>query len=65
MSIFKAYDIRGVYPQEINEEIAERLGRAIARYFRTTIVVGRDTRLSSDSIFEGFAKGVKIGRAHV
>jgi phosphomannomutase len=58
MSIFKAYDIRGVYPQEINEEIAERLGRAIARYFRTTIVVGKDTRLSSDPIFEGFAKGV-------
>jgi phosphomannomutase len=58
MSIFKAYDIRGLYPQEINEEVAERLGRAIARYFKTTIVVGRDTRLSSLPIFESLAEGI-------
>lgn len=58
MSIFKAYDIRGLYPQEINEETAERLGRAIAKYFKTTVVVGRDTRLSSLPLFRSFAKGV-------
>lgn len=58
MSIFKAYDIRGIYPQEINEGIAERLGRAIARYFKTTVVVGRDTRLSSPSLFKGLARGI-------
>ncbi|MDY6986311.1 MAG: phosphomannomutase/phosphoglucomutase [Candidatus Thermoplasmatota archaeon] len=58
MSIFKAYDIRGVYPREINEEVAERLGRAIARYFKTTVVVGRDTRLSSPALFKGLAKGI-------
>ncbi|MDY6986129.1 MAG: phosphomannomutase/phosphoglucomutase [Candidatus Thermoplasmatota archaeon] len=58
MSIFKAYDIRGIYPQEINEETAERLGRAIAKYFKTTVVAGRDTRISSLPLFKSFAKGV-------
>jgi len=58
MSIFKAYDIRGLYPQEIDEEITERLGRAVAKYFKTTVVVGRDTRLSSLPLFKSFAKGV-------
>ncbi len=58
MSIFKAYDIRGIYPEEINEETAERLGRAIAKHFKTTVVAGRDTRISSLPLFKSFAKGV-------
>lgn len=58
MSIFKAYDIRGIYPEEINEGVAERLGRAIAKYLKTTVVVGRDTRLSSQPLFQSIARGI-------
>jgi phosphomannomutase/phosphoglucomutase len=59
MSIFKAYDIRGVYPNELNEEIAERLGKAVGTFLKEkTVCVGYDTRNSSPSIFDFFSKGL-------
>lgn len=46
-SIFKAYDIRGIYPSEINEEVCERIGVAFANVVKPKVVaVGRDVRTS-------------------
>ncbi|NTV23999.1 MAG: phosphomannomutase/phosphoglucomutase [Nanoarchaeota archaeon] len=59
MSIFKAYDIRGVYPSEINEDIIYRIGRAYVIKFKPKkITVGRDMRISSSKLFEALVKGV-------
>lgn len=58
-SIFKAYDIRGVYPEELNGETAHELGRMFAAFIGAgQVVVGRDMRLSSIVLFKQFAKGV-------
>jgi phosphomannomutase len=57
--IFKAYDIRGIYPEPLNEAIAERIGMAIATLLDTReIVVGRDVRLSSEALFEALTRGI-------
>ncbi len=57
--IFKAYDVRGVYPGEINEDAAYEIGRAaVAHLGCERIVVGRDMRASSPALFEAFARGV-------
>jgi len=57
-TIFKTYDIRGVYPDEINEEAAYKIGQAFATYIAGDVVVGRDMRNSSDSLFAKLADGV-------
>lgn len=63
--IFKAYDVRGIYPDELNEDTAYRIGIAFARSGLLTLgkelVVGRDMRESSDSIFDAFASGANAG----
>jgi phosphomannomutase len=65
-SIFKAYDIRGVYPEEINEEIAYRIGRAVVEHFSLKVVaIGRDIRTSSPALFAEFTKGVLESGADV
>jgi phosphomannomutase len=57
--IFKAYDVRGVYPDEINETVAQRLGAAFAAFVKTPkIIVGRDMRLSSPALATAFIEGV-------
>ncbi len=57
--IFKAYDIRGIYPSEINEEDAYHIGRAVVAHLQPKILgIGRDIRQSSPSLFESFARGV-------
>src|SRR3989344_6983394 len=71
--IFKSYDIRGVYPGEINEQFAIPITKAIYKLLQTqlekdkplTIAVGRDMRLSSPSIFEAVSKTLVELRAHV
>ncbi len=46
-AIFKAYDIRGIYPTELNEEIAYLIGRAFVTFLGAeTVIVGRDMRTS-------------------
>ena len=51
VSAFKAYDIRGRVPDELNEKIAEAIGRTYASYIvPRRVVVGHDTRLSSPQI---------------
>ncbi|MDP7180467.1 MAG: phosphomannomutase/phosphoglucomutase [Candidatus Woesearchaeota archaeon] len=59
MSIFKAYDIRGKYPYELNEDIAYNIGKAAAKFFKAKeIAVGRDMRLSGDSLFTSLSEGI-------
>jgi len=49
-SIFKAYDIRGTYPDQLNKEVAHRIGRGLVAYLKPkSVVVGRDMRLSARS----------------
>ena len=60
-SIFKAYDIRALYPSELNEEIARQIGRGFAAYLEPkTIGVSRDMRVSSPSISAAFIEGVRM-----
>ena len=61
MSIFKAYDIRGIYGTELTEEIFYKSARAYAQFTGVKggrVVVARDCRKSSDSLFAAFAKGL-------
>ena len=59
MGIFKAYDIRGVYPSELNEEIAYKIGRAFVSFLHCKeVVVGRDARSCSPQLFEALADGI-------
>jgi phosphomannomutase len=56
--IFKAYDVRGLYPSEINEEIAGEIGRAFVSYLGAKqIAVSRDMRLSSPTLAAAFMEG--------
>lgn len=56
---FKAYDVRGKVPGQLNEDIAWRIGRAYAEFLDPKVVaVGRDIRLSSPGISEAFIRGV-------
>jgi phosphoglucosamine mutase len=61
--VFKRYDIRGEYPEELDEEFAERLGRSMAsfcqRNFSRRIVVCRDNKESSAGLKESFTEGLK------
>jgi phosphomannomutase len=58
-SIFKAYDIRGIYPTEINEEIAYKIGRAFVVYLSAeNIAIGRDARESSPALYEALVRGI-------
>lgn len=64
--IFKAYDIRGIYPTELNEDDAYHIGRAVVAHLQPKVLgIGRDIRESSPSLFESFAKGVMDGGASV
>jgi phosphomannomutase len=60
-SIFKAYDVRGLYPQEINEDAARQIGRGFAAYLQARrIAVSRDMRLSSPSLAAAFIEGARM-----
>lgn len=57
--IFKAYDIRGIYPSELNEDVAFLIGRAFASFLQAeTVIVGRDMRTSGPSIFDAVTRGL-------
>ena len=64
-SIFKAYDIRGIYPSDLNEALITKIGQAFAQLLisenpekELTVVVSRDMRLSSDSLREAVVTGI-------
>jgi len=64
--VFKAYDIRGVYPGQLNEALAEKIGRALVTFLKAKkIVVGRDMRPHSVPIFAALAKGITAQGADV
>lgn len=59
-SIFKAYDIRGIHPSQIDGEVARRVGRAFVDYLGARrVAVGRDARVSSPEIAAGFIRGAR------
>ena len=61
-NIFRGYDIRGVYPTEINEEVARIIGKGFATLMKQqgneNIIVGRDVRLSSESLYKALIDGI-------
>ena len=64
--VFKAYDVRGIHPTELDEDGAYRIGRAYVEHFRPgTIAVGRDMRLSSPSMAAAVVEGAADGGADV
>jgi phosphomannomutase len=66
MNCFKAYDIRGRVPDELNEEIAYRIGRAYAEFLRPSrVIVGRDIRLSSKQLADALTRGLTDGGSDV
>ncbi len=59
LSCFKAYDLRGRIPDELNNDLAYRIGRAYARYVQPEkVVVGHDIRLSSPEICDALTEGL-------
>ena len=59
-AIFKAYDVRGVVPTEIDEEAVRRIGYAFARFASADrIVIGRDARISSPVLGAALSDGIR------
>ncbi len=59
MGAFKAYDIRGIYGKDLDEAIFEKIARAYAKFAGVKkVVVARDCRKSSNSLFAAFCKGL-------
>jgi len=66
LSCFKAYDIRGRVPDELNEGIAYRIGRAYAQFLAPkTVAVGRDVRQTSAALCQALVAGLTDGGANV
>jgi phosphomannomutase len=66
VGVFKAYDVRGLYPSQINETLAELIGRAfVAHLGARRIAVSRDMRLSSPALAAAFIEGARTQGADV
>jgi phosphomannomutase len=64
--VFKAYDVRGIYPSELDEEGAHAIGRAFVEVFEPKrIAVGHDMRVSSPSMAEAVIRGASEAGAEV
>ena len=65
-SIFKAYDIRGVYPDELDEDIAYKVGQAFVAFLGADqVAVGRDMRLSGPALAGALQQGIAAQGADV
>src|SRR6185503_3402452 len=73
-SIFKAYDVRGIYGEQIDEDVAYRVGRGFARVLselegkrpdELRIGLGRDMRLAAPALSERYADGIRDEGADV
>ncbi|BBL78589.1 phosphomannomutase/phosphoglucomutase [Rubrobacter xylanophilus] len=67
-SIFKAYDIRGVYPESLDEDVARDIGRAFVHHLGLSgarVIVARDMRLSGEALERAFIEGVTESGADV
>jgi len=59
ITCFKAYDIRGRIPDDLNEDIAYRIGRAYAEFLKPSkVIIGRDVRLSSEALSTALSRGL-------
>ena len=62
-NIFRGYDIRGIYPTELDEDTVYTIGLGFGSYIKsigkTTCVIGHDNRLSSPALYEALTKGIK------
>lgn len=66
MGAFKAYDIRGVWQEDITEDLVYKVGAFLPRLLGTEkIVVGRDMRLSSEAVFAALSRGLADAGATV
>ncbi len=66
MSIFKAYDIRGIYGENLTEKDAYKIGFYLGKYLKLTeIKIGHDTRLSSESLTKYLVKGLLDANCNV
>ncbi|MGZ8152946.1 MAG: phosphomannomutase [Methylovulum sp.] len=66
LSCFKAYDIRGRIPDELNTDIAYRIGRAYAEQLKpANVIVGRDIRLSSNEMADAVIRGLQDAGVNV
>jgi len=76
--VFKAYDVRGTYPDPLNETLARQIGCGVARYLHSAlddsdkadpmlnhVVVGRDMRKSSPKMTAALIEGIRIAGSHV
>ncbi|MBT6145762.1 MAG: phosphomannomutase/phosphoglucomutase, partial [Gemmatimonadetes bacterium] len=65
-TIFKAYDIRGIYPEQLDEGTGRAVGQAFASYLLPEqVIVGRDMRLSSPSVAAALIEGLRMQRVDV
>jgi phosphomannomutase len=65
-SIFKAYDVRGIYPDELDESIARKVGNALVAFAGAArVLVGHDARPSSEPLVAAFMEGATIAGADV
>jgi phosphomannomutase len=65
-SVFKAYDVRGIYPTELDEAGAYAIGRAyVAQFEPKTVAVGRDMRVSAPAMADAVMRGCADGGADV
>ena len=65
-SIFKAYDVRGIYPDEIDESVARRIGNAFVAFTNAArVLVARDARPSSEPLTAAFIEGATVAGADV
>jgi phosphomannomutase len=66
ISCFKAYDLRGRIPDDLNDEVAYRVGRGYAQFLAPRrVVVGRDIRLSSAGLTDALCRGIADGGADI
>lgn len=66
LTCFKAYDIRGRVPDQLNEDVAYGVGRAFVQFLNAkTVVVGHDVRMTSESLTDALVRGLCDGGAEV
>jgi len=65
-SIFKSYDVRGIVPSQLNDDVAYAIGRAFVEVLgRTNICIGRDMRPSGEGFMDALSRGATDGGADV
>jgi phosphomannomutase len=65
-TIFKAYDIRGIYPDQLDDTLAKKVGNAFVRFTGASrVVVGHDMRPSSEPLSQAFIQGATLAGADV